>query len=201
MDGDERYRWRHGAHRWRRGIDPKPGRHKRPSGQGLWDDIRTFVGALMAGLVVFGAVGVYLVRHSPNGQLQPRLPGIYQQVPGAQESAIERLQASGDPPAASRGRARTQTPAPVLSREPGTASTADRSSSPAVEATQTPDGDTKAEGPITMPSTACPPPLPPKPKKTKAPKGKPAKVLTVFPTASPSTSPEGLKPERTGPAG
>lgn len=207
MDGDERQRWRHGVHRWRGGIDPKPGRHKplwplrKPSApRPVRDrsDVRPYIGVSLASVVTIAVVGAYFAAPLllPNGQLQPRLPGIDQQVPTVEESAIERLQASGDPPAASRGHTRTQTPAPDLSREPDPAAAADASSSsPPAAATPPPGGETKPQGPAAMPSTACPPPLPPpaKPKKTKKgaapeePPGRPAaKLFILKPSAAPS---------------
>jgi hypothetical protein len=188
-----------GEHRWRRYRGTRrmlSGAHIRQPG--LWDNLRIFAAAFAAGLVVFGAAGFYLISHAPNGQLFPASPpGIDRPVAGISETAVERLQQGDDPPAASRSQPRTglvppSSPAPALSREPDPAAAADRSSSPPAAATPTPDGDTKAQGP--MPTTPCPPPLPPKPKKSKALNGKPARMLTIFPTNSPSVSASAASP-------
>jgi hypothetical protein len=159
-------------------------------------DNRPYLGPTAAILGTILVVGSYfavpLLR--PNGQLLPQrpLPGIEQQVPTIGESPIERLQASDEPQTASRGHPR-QTPAPALSQGPGPAAAADRASSPAAAATSTPDGGTKAQGPLVMPSTACPPPLPPPAKAKKPKKGPPeeppgqavAKLFILKPAAIP----------------
>lgn len=215
MDPDERGNWRRGVHRWRRGVDPNPGRHKRP----LWqrpatasrrseETITPYLGVSLAAAVTLVAIGIFLAPYlRPDGQLQPpRLPGIEQRVPAVQESAIERLEASDG---TSRGRARS-TPAspppraPDAPRPPG-----DASSPPAAAATSNPSSDdgggpgsgNGAGQPAVTMTTPCPPPLPPP---AQAPKGRPSKTkkdkvtseqvaparkLTILKTPAPRATP------------